>query len=79
MHSTRLSHLTAPSLHNRVHRAALVRLGKAYGRLCESVRSGEGRYEAGSTLLGSERPFGSVGALWQIFGIEEDEVEVGDE
>ncbi|KZV66572.1 oligomeric complex COG6 [Peniophora sp. CONT] len=73
VHSSRLSHLSAPALHARAHRAALLRLGKAYERLCKEVRSPGNRYEAAATLLGSERPFGSVGALWQILGIEEHE------
>ncbi|VDB94980.1 unnamed protein product [Peniophora sp. CBMAI 1063] len=78
LHSHRLSHLTAPSLHNRIHRAALLRLGRAYERLCVEVRREGNRYEAANTVLGSERPFGSVGALWQIFGIEEGEEEEGE-
>jgi hypothetical protein len=36
------------------------------------VRKPENRYEAASMLLGSERPFGQVHLLWQIFGLEED-------
>ena len=37
----------------------------------EEVRKPENKYEAGATLLASERPFGQVHLLWQIFGIEE--------
>jgi len=37
------------------------------------VRHPRARYEAGSVLLGRERPFGQVALLWQIFGLEEDE------
>jgi len=36
------------------------------------VRDPRARYEASATLLGVERPFGSVAALWQIFGINEE-------
>jgi hypothetical protein len=36
------------------------------------VRDPRSRYEAAATLLGAERPFGSVAALWQIFGIDEE-------
>lgn len=69
--SPRLSQLTVQSLHTRVHRAALQRLASTYERLCEEVKKAENKYEAGSTLLGSERPFGQVRLLWQIFGLEE--------
>ncbi|KAI6030178.1 oligomeric Golgi complex subunit 6 [Pisolithus marmoratus] len=51
--------------------AALRRLVRAYEKLCEEVKSGKAKYEAGSVLLGRERPFGQVGLLWQIFGLEE--------
>jgi hypothetical protein len=43
------------------------------------VREPQSRYEAAATLLGGERPFGSVTTLWQIFGIDEDEGEGGDQ
>ena len=75
LHSARLAQLTAPALHARVHRAALDRLGRAYAALCEAVRRKESRYEAAATLLGKERPFGSVSVLWQIFGLEEEGIE----
>jgi len=48
-----------------------VRLIETYKWICEEVRKAENRYEGASTVLGSERPFGQVGLLWQIFGIEE--------
>jgi len=76
VHARRLATLTAPALHARVHRAAQQRLGHAYAALCARVHDPRSRYEAAATLLGAERPFGSVAALWQIFGI--DEVEGGD-
>jgi hypothetical protein len=47
-------------------------MGRAYQLVCEEVKKPENRYEAASTLLGSERPFGQVHLLWQIFGLEED-------
>ncbi|KAF9242033.1 oligomeric complex COG6-domain-containing protein [Melanogaster broomeanus] len=75
----RLFPLSSSRLAERVHRGALERLVGAYGRLCEEVRSERGRYEAGSVLLGRERPFGQVGLLRQIFGLEEDEQDDDDE
>ena len=47
--------------------------------ICEEVKKPENKYEAASTLLGSERPFGQVHLLWQIFGLEEEGVEAEDE
>jgi len=41
--------------------------------ICKEVRRPENRYEAGSTLLGSERPFGQVHLLRQIFGLQGEE------
>jgi hypothetical protein len=43
--------------------------------ICAEVRKPENRYEAGATLLGSERPFGQVHLLWKIFGLEGEEDE----
>ncbi|KIP08762.1 hypothetical protein PHLGIDRAFT_68807 [Phlebiopsis gigantea 11061_1 CR5-6] len=71
-HPPRLAQLSVQSLASRVHRAALARLVKTYRWLCEEVRKPENKYEAAATVLGSERPFGQVHLLWQIFGIEED-------
>ena len=65
--------LTAPALHARVHRAAQRRLGNGYAALCARVRDPRSRYEAAATLLGAERPFGSIEVLWQIFGIDDSE------
>ena len=73
VHAPRLTALTAPTLHARIHRAAQRRLGHAYAALCVRVREPRSRYEAAATLLGAERPFGSVTTLWHIFGINEDE------
>jgi ribosome assembly protein YihI (activator of Der GTPase) len=47
--------------------------------LCEEIGKSENKYEAASTLLGSERPFGRVDLLYQIFGLEEEESEEDDE
>ncbi|PFH46076.1 hypothetical protein AMATHDRAFT_8263 [Amanita thiersii Skay4041] len=58
-----------------IHHAALERMARSYGRICDAVRRGENRYEAASTVLGSQRPFGQVRLLWQIFGLEEEEEE----
>ncbi len=71
--SARLSQLTVQKLHMTIHHAALERMAKAYKIICEEVRKPENKYEAASTLLGSERPFGQVHLLWQIFGLEERE------
>lgn len=54
---------------------SLARVTKAYAQLCEEVRKPENRYEAASTLLGMERPFGQAGVLWAIFGLEEESEE----
>ncbi|KAJ7814128.1 oligomeric complex COG6 [Mycena olivaceomarginata] len=64
--SPRLSQLTAQRLHIKIHQAALERLARS------QVKKPENKYEAASTLLGSERPFGQVNLLWQIFGLEGD-------
>lgn len=72
-HPPRLAQLAVQSLASRVHRAALARLVKTYLSLCEEVRRPENKYEAATTVLGSERPFGQVHLLWQIFGIEEED------
>ncbi|KAF8065376.1 oligomeric Golgi complex subunit 6 [Lyophyllum atratum] len=70
--SPRLSHLTVQRLHNQVHQAALERMARAYRLICEEVKKPQNKYEAASTLLGSERPFGQIHLLRQIFGLEED-------
>ena len=70
--SPRLSLLTVQSLHSRIHQAALSRVAATYERICEEVKKPENKYEAAATLLGSERPFGQVRLLWQIFGLQDD-------
>ncbi|KAF8638929.1 hypothetical protein AX17_001841 [Amanita inopinata Kibby_2008] len=72
VHSTRLSRLTGQRYHARIHQAALERMAQAYRLICEEVRKVENKYEAASTLLGGERPFGQIHLLWQIFGLEEE-------
>ncbi|CCL99987.1 uncharacterized protein FIBRA_02012 [Fibroporia radiculosa] len=71
--SPRLSRLMVQGIAVRIHQAALERVASAYQRLCEEVRRPENRYEAAATLLGSERPFGQVHLLWQIFGLQPDQ------
>ncbi|KAF8486745.1 oligomeric complex COG6 [Russula emetica] len=78
VHAPRLAALTAPALHARVHRAAQRRLGNGYAALCARAREPRSRYEAAATLLGAERPFGSVEVLWQIFGIDDSKDGGGD-
>ncbi|KAI8989800.1 oligomeric complex COG6 [Trametes punicea] len=68
--SRRLGRLAVQSVAGRVQQAALERVAATYERICEEVRRPENKYEAGATLLGSERPFGQVRLLWQIFGLE---------
>ncbi|EDR06395.1 uncharacterized protein LACBIDRAFT_190965 [Laccaria bicolor S238N-H82] len=75
LHSPRLAQLNTPKLQTQIHHAALVRVVRAYEGICEAVKRPENRYEAAATLLGSERPFGRVHLLWQIFGLEEEEGE----
>lgn len=69
--SRRLGLLTVQSVAARVHQAALERVAETYERVCDEVKRPENKYEAGATLLGSERPFGQVRLLWQIFGLQE--------
>ena len=73
VHSARLTRLAIQSFGTRVHHAALERLANSYQMLCEEVKKPSNRYEAAATLLGSERPFGQVRLLWQIFGLQDQE------
>jgi conserved oligomeric Golgi complex subunit 6 len=73
VHSPRLARLTIQSFGAEVHHAALERLASSYQRLCEEVKKPSNKYEAAATLLGSERPFGQVRLLWQIFGLQDQE------
>jgi hypothetical protein len=45
-------------------------MADAYGLICDMVRDPKNRYEAGNLLLGGERPWGRVGDLRSIFGLE---------
>jgi len=74
-HSPRLAALLDQRVAERVHRAALIRLVKAYALVCSEVRKPENRYEAANTLLGAQRPFGQLPALRAIFGLSESDVE----
>ncbi|THH31107.1 hypothetical protein EUX98_g3063 [Antrodiella citrinella] len=78
-HSPRLAQLAVQTLATRIHQKALERLVQTYKWFCEEVKKPENRYEAAATLLGSERPFGQVHLLYQIFGIEEEESESEEE
>ena len=69
--SPRLAQLTVQSLAARIHQAALERMINKYRWFCEEVRKNENKYEEAATILGSERQFGQVHLIWQIFGIEE--------
>jgi cobalamin biosynthesis protein CobT len=71
--------LTLQKLHDQIHREALKRIVKAYEKICEEVGKEENRYEAGMTLVGSERPFGRAYLLRRVFGLEEEESEEEDE
>ncbi|KAJ6626835.1 oligomeric complex COG6 [Mycena sp. CBHHK59/15] len=73
--SPRLSQLTAQRLHIKIHHAGLERMARSYQMICEQVKKPQNKYEAASTLLGSERPFGQVNLLCQIFGLEGDSVQ----
>ncbi|KAJ7071469.1 oligomeric Golgi complex subunit 6 [Mycena amicta] len=70
--SPRLAQLTAQRLHIQIHQAALRQMARSYELICEEVKKPENRYEAAATLMGSERPFGQVNLLWQIFGLEKE-------
>lgn len=71
--SPRLAQLTVQRMHAKIHQEALARLAKTYKTICEEIKKPENRYEAASTLLGRERPFGQVHLLWQVFGLEEED------
>lgn len=68
--SPRLVLLTVPRLAALVHRSALEKLGNYYAKLCETIKDPRNKYEFASTLLGSQRPFGQMGVLWQVMGVE---------
>ncbi|KAG6818892.1 hypothetical protein H0H93_000542 [Arthromyces matolae] len=68
----RLSQLTVQQLRTKIHQTALERVAHAYGTICEEVKKPQNKYEAASTLLGGERPFGQIHLLRQIFGIDDE-------
>ncbi|KAG6845272.1 hypothetical protein H0H87_011681 [Tephrocybe sp. NHM501043] len=70
----RLSQLTVQHLHTTIHQTAMERMARAYGMICEEVKKPANKYEAASTLLGSERPFGQIHLLRQILGIDDEDV-----
>jgi hypothetical protein len=72
LHSPRLSHLTLQKLHDQIHREALKRIVKAYEKIYEEVGKEGNRYEAGMTLVGSERPLRRVYLLRRVFGLKEE-------
>lgn len=69
----RFSPLLDRRLAEHVHRAALRTLVASYERICTEVRKPENKYEAANTILGAQRPFGSLQALRQILGVDEAE------
>ena len=73
VHSSRLSPLLDQRLADRVHHAALRKVASTYDRICQEVRKPENKYEAANTILGNQRPFGSLTTLRQVFGVSEDE------
>lgn len=60
-----------PRLGTLIHRTALERVARAYGRLCNAVRDPKSKYEFSGTLLGSRRPFGQMSTLLQVLGLDE--------
>ncbi|EJD05807.1 oligomeric complex COG6 [Fomitiporia mediterranea MF3/22] len=73
LHPPRLSHLLNQHLASHIHHSALRKLVSAYELLCSEVRRPENRYEAANTILGAQRPFGSLVALRQVLGVEEED------
>lgn len=69
-HSDRLAQLSVQKLHNVIHREALRKLKDGYEGLCDEVRKKGNKYEAAEIMLGSERPFGRVDVLEQVFGLD---------
>jgi hypothetical protein len=63
--------LTVPRLATLIHRSALKRIGLAYNRICDEVKNPQNKYEFATTLLGSQRPFGQMNVLWQVFGVQD--------
>ncbi|KIM33186.1 hypothetical protein M408DRAFT_325989, partial [Serendipita vermifera MAFF 305830] len=68
--SSSLSLLSLPRLGTLIHRTALERVARAYGKLCQAVREPKNKYEFSGTLLGSRRPFGQMNVLFQVLGVD---------
>jgi len=68
--SPRLSLISTPTLASRIHRTALQRIGKAYGKVADAVRDPKNKYEFATTMLGAKRPFGQMNVLWQVLGVD---------
>ncbi|CCA71103.1 hypothetical protein PIIN_05038 [Serendipita indica DSM 11827] len=69
--SPHLSLLTLPRLGTLIHRTALERVARAYGRLCVAIRDPKNKYEFAGTLLGGRRPFGQMSTLYQVLGLDQ--------
>ncbi|KAJ3523618.1 hypothetical protein NMY22_g11364 [Coprinellus aureogranulatus] len=81
IHSPAEREKSSESLAHHIHKKALGKLTKAYEMICEIVRKPGSEYDAGETLLGSERPFGRGDLVRAVFGIpeqEEDDSEGGE-
>ncbi|KAG8816460.1 Golgi transport complex subunit 6 [Serendipita sp. 401] len=76
--SSHLSLLSLPRLGTQIHRAVLKRVALAYDRLCKAIRDPKNKYEFAGTLLGGRRPFGQIGTLLQVLGLEAIEQETED-
>ncbi|KAG8901207.1 Golgi transport complex subunit 6 [Tulasnella sp. 403] len=72
--SPQLLLLAVPRLSASIHGDAIHKIGLAYSRVCEAVKNPENRYEFAGTLLGSKRPFGDMRVLWQVLGVDEDDL-----
>ncbi|KAF5323969.1 hypothetical protein D9611_008423 [Ephemerocybe angulata] len=78
--SARIAPLASAGMAERVHKRALGRVARVYEEVCAVVRGdaggrwGErkGGYEAGSVVVGSERPWGRGDLVRQVFGVEEE-------
>jgi conserved oligomeric Golgi complex subunit 6 len=68
--SPSLSLLSLPRLGTLIHRTALERVARAYGKICQAIRDPKNKYEFSGTLLGSRRPFGQMSVLLQVLGLD---------
>jgi hypothetical protein len=67
------------SLAHYIHKKGLGKLTRAYEVICANVRKAGSGYEAGETLVGSERPFGRGDLVRAVFGIREEDDDDEDE